>query len=263
MKEQPLPRILKWSCHQTLVSQPVFSFVYPDASPRQHALQRACAMPDTPRADLSLTSLTLFQPYQPPVADPPTADERRIVHHYRTLRARIHDGPFYTVLGSDVRISKSRPNGGRSPAAAHFDPFEGQPTYTQRYKPKRNTLPRLSTRPFVKQFFPHDLWNTIDPSDRSHVKRTLHISTRTRLDKLLANEDDEENNPGENVDPDDADKDPDEERDDEEKEEDDDPDQFNEEDEDEDDDYNAEQYFEGGDDEDYGDEGGGGGDDDY
>ena len=39
------------------------------------------------------------QPYQPPVAEPPTADEKRIVHHLRTLRARIHDGPFYTILG--------------------------------------------------------------------------------------------------------------------------------------------------------------------
>jgi len=223
-------------------------------------------MPDSPRDNVSITSLTLFQPYQPPVADPPNAEERRIVHHYRTLRARIHDGPFYTILGSDVRISKSRPNGGRSPVAAHFDPFEGQPTYTQKYKRKRNTLPRLSTRPFVKHFFPNELWSTIDPSDRGHVKKTLHISTRTRLDKLLANEDDEDRAAAdEDVDLDDPEKNPDEEKneDDEDKEDDADPDQFDEEDEDDDDDYNAEQYFEGGDDEDYGDDGGGGGDDDY
>lgn len=89
--------------------------------------------------------LTLFEPIQPPIAEPPSAEEKRIVHHYRTLRARIHDGPLYTVLGDNVRISKT---GRHSPPAAHFDPFEGQPTYTQRYKRKRNTLPRLSTRPF-------------------------------------------------------------------------------------------------------------------
>jgi DNA-directed RNA polymerase III subunit RPC7 len=89
--------------------------------------------------------LTLFKPIIPPLAEPPSADEKRAVHHYRTLRARIHDGPLYSVIGDNVRVSKS---GRRSPPAAHFDPFEGQPTYTQRYKRKKNTLPDLSKRPF-------------------------------------------------------------------------------------------------------------------
>jgi len=90
--------------------------------------------------------LTFFQPIAPPVAEPPSADEKRVIYHYRTLRARIHDGPLYAVLDANARISKK--GRARSPAAAHFDPFEGQPTYTQRYKKKRNTLPTLSTRPF-------------------------------------------------------------------------------------------------------------------
>ncbi|CAD0044984.1 unnamed protein product [Aureobasidium pullulans] len=29
--------------------------------------------------------------------------ERSLVHHYRTLRARIHDGPFYAILSSSAR----------------------------------------------------------------------------------------------------------------------------------------------------------------
>lgn len=91
--------------------------------------------------------LNLFssQPVQPPIAEPPSAEERRVVHHYRTLRARIHDGPFYAILDSNARVSKS---GHRTPPTAHFDPFEGQQTYTQRFTRKKNTLPRLSTRPF-------------------------------------------------------------------------------------------------------------------
>lgn len=89
--------------------------------------------------------LSPTQPIPPPIAEPPSSYEKRIVAHYRTLRARIHDGPFYTVLDSSARISKT---GQRSPPAAHFDPFDGRPTYSQRFVRKRNTLPRLSTRPF-------------------------------------------------------------------------------------------------------------------
>ena len=69
----------------------------------------------------------------------------------------------------------------------------------------------------MKHLFPEELLSTIDPSDRGHVKKTLHISTRTRLDKLLANEDDEDRAGGEeDVDLDDADKNPDEEKNDDE-----------------------------------------------
>ncbi|GAB7350618.1 hypothetical protein MBLNU459_g1184t1 [Dothideomycetes sp. NU459] len=204
--------------------------------------------------------LNLFslQPIQPPVAEPPTAEERRVVYHYRTLRARIHDGPFYAILDSNARVSKS---GHRTPPAAHFDPFEGQQTYTQRFMRKKNTLPRLSTRPFVKEFFPRELWATIAPNDASSIKKSLHISTRTKLDKFnVADYDDEAENDPDN--PDGDDDNADENKDDEDKEDEEDPDQFDEDDEDDGDDYNAEQYFDGGDDEGDYDEGGGG-DDDY
>ena len=214
-----------------------------------------------------------LQPYQPAVAEPPTAEEKRIVHHLRTLRARIHDGPFYTILGDNVRVVKTgRTRPQPPPAAAHFDAFEGQPTWTQRYRRKRNTLPKLSSRPFAKDFFPRELWSTIDPSDQTHVKKTLRISTRTRLDRYLANSElygDEEGRPAEDVEeneePEKGAEDEAEEKvaeGEEGRDEDADPDQFDEDDEDDDDDYNAEQYFEGGDDDDYGDDGGGGGGDD-
>lgn len=211
-------------------------------------------------------NLSLFtQPIQPPIAEPPSHEERRIVNHFRTLRSRIHDGPFYTILDSTARISKS---GRRSPAAAHFNPFEGAQTYSQRFVKKKNTLPRLSTRPFVKDLFPRELHATIDPTTAPNAKKSLHLHTRTRDEKLWsafksaagADEDDAEAGAqdDENVDEDEegGNKD-DEDREDE------DPDQFDEEDEDEGDDYNAEQYFDGGDDDDMGADEGGGGDEDY
>lgn len=161
--------------------------------------------------------------------------------------------------------------GYRSPPAAHFDPFEGAPTYSQRFVRKRNTLPRLSTRPFVKEFFPPELWTTLDPGATSGgangtTKKSLQLYTKTKADRwaALANAGDEDEGgdgaADEEVDEEEGDaaaKEGDEEKEDE------DPDQFDEDDEDMDDDYNAENYFDGGDDDDFGGDEGGGGEDDY
>ncbi|KEQ65935.1 uncharacterized protein M437DRAFT_41204 [Aureobasidium melanogenum CBS 110374] len=176
-----------------------------------------------------------FPPIQPPIADPPSLHERQIVSHYRTLRARIHDGPFYAILDSSARVHKS---GKKSPVSAHYDPFESMPTYSQRYTKKKNTLPKLSSRPFVKSFFPEELWAIIEPGSveaGQQKRKVLNLSTRTRLDRFDTELDDEE----------DADADE------------------GEEDKDDNDDYNAEQYFDGGDDDDFGGDDGGGDGDDY
>ncbi|KEQ69851.1 hypothetical protein M436DRAFT_54874 [Aureobasidium namibiae CBS 147.97] len=176
-----------------------------------------------------------FPPIQPPIADPPSIFERQLVSHYRTLRARIHDGPFYAILDSSARVHKS---GKKTPPTAHYDPFESMPTYSQRYTKKKNTLPKLSSRPFVKSFFPEELWAIVEPGSTAGVtKKSLNLSTRTRLDRFDADIEDEEDEE--------------------------DPDQFDEDDEDDNDDYNAEQYFDGGDDDEFGGDDGGGDGDDY
>ncbi|KAG9518957.1 hypothetical protein KCU71_g8567, partial [Aureobasidium melanogenum] len=197
-----------------------------------------------------------FPPIQPPIADPPSLYERQIVSHYRTLRARIHDGPFYAILDSSARVHKS---GKKSPVSAHYDPFESMPTYSQRYTKKKNTLPKLSSRPFVKSFFPEELWAIIEPGsvEAGQKRKVLNLSTRTRLDRFDTELDDEED-----ADADEAGDEDKVEGEDEDKEEED-PDQFDEDDEDDNDDYNAEQYFDGGDDDDFGGDDGGGDGDDY
>lgn len=78
-----------------------------------------------------------------PYAPPPRRSEKIEVARYRSLRARIHEGPLYTVLGASARIGKSAP-----PPAAVFDPFEGMPTYAQKYKKQRRRMPRLDSRPY-------------------------------------------------------------------------------------------------------------------
>ncbi|KAF4550922.1 Hypothetical protein D9617_15g042750 [Elsinoe fawcettii] len=203
-----------------------------------------------------------FPPLEPPVARPPDPAERASVHHYRTLRARIHDGPFYCILDPSARVSKSRRARDRTPPTALFNPFEEQPTYAQRFKKQRNHLPNLHKRPFVKEYFPQELWDTIGVSVKG--QKTHQLSRVVNIDKWAdapEEEDVKEENAEEEGEEDKEERPEDEDKEDDE--EDKDPDQFDEDDEDEDDDYNAEQYFEGGDDDDYGDEGGGGGEDDY
>lgn len=87
--------------------------------------------------------LRIVQTYDPPPPKPLTRTERLQVAHYRSFRDRIHEGPLYSVLGDNVRVGKH----GAS-AAAQFDPFEGMPTYSMKYKKKRRRLPKLDTRPY-------------------------------------------------------------------------------------------------------------------
>ena len=86
------------------------------------------------------------QPEKTPRPNPPRRNEKIQVARYRTLRDRIHDGPIYTVLGHGVRVGKALP-----PAAATFNPFEDQPTYSsQKFRKHRHKLPQLHTRPYGK-----------------------------------------------------------------------------------------------------------------
>ncbi|KAI9731780.1 MAG: hypothetical protein M1834_004569 [Cirrosporium novae-zelandiae] len=184
--------------------------------------------------------------------NPPSKLEKLQISNYRSWRAKIHEGPFYTVLGENFRVQKSR-----SAKPATFDPFEGMPTYTVRYKKKRRTLPRLSARNYVMEFFPEELLSTLDPkyhlSDQNGNQNGISNHTaKTKKEKnpLFFGEDEDEASP--------EDEQEDEQGDNEEMVEND----FEEDEDDMADDYNAEQYFDGG--EDAGDDfdgGGGGGDD--
>lgn len=70
-----------------------------------------------------------------------TTFERAQVNHYRAIRQQIHDGPLHAVLGENARVGKSRKR-----EAATFNPFEGMPTYTQKYKTTLRELPRFDLR---------------------------------------------------------------------------------------------------------------------
>ena len=93
-----------------------------------------------------LHELNDFQEYRITLPKPLTKDERIQVAQFRSLRHRIHDGPFYTVLGDNVRVGKAGEKGKN--IAAHFDPFEGMPTYSQRYTRKKRRIPKLDHRPY-------------------------------------------------------------------------------------------------------------------
>ncbi|KAI9747241.1 MAG: hypothetical protein M1835_002172, partial [Candelina submexicana] len=126
--------------------------------------------------------------------------ERQQIAHYRHLRARVHEGPLYAVLGENVRVGKTQ----ALSAAAQRDPFESMPRYSDKYKKKTRRIPRLDTRPYVLKFFPKELWSTLDPahaiqngtSPPSSRKKRLKISTSNAVyllddpDTLEGEEDD-------------------------------------------------------------------------
>ncbi|OJD18210.1 hypothetical protein AJ78_01768 [Emergomyces pasteurianus Ep9510] len=102
----------------------------------------------------------LFPKYSVPVARVLKEEERTQVDYYRRLRETIHDGPYYTVLSAPP---SSQRGGAMAARKAQFDPFQGMATYGQRYLKKTRTLPKLSGRPYVMNFFPKELWSTLDP----------------------------------------------------------------------------------------------------
>ncbi|KAK6532733.1 hypothetical protein TWF281_006909 [Arthrobotrys megalospora] len=213
-----------------------------------------------------------FPDYAIPFQDPLTSTERIHVARFRDHREKVHSGPLYTVLGKRKGLE---------------DPFEDVVTYSaKKYHRQKRKVPKLDSRPYVFEFFPVELWETMDSSyaatgDRSVVisgkkeKKRLLISSlntdlpngghhddksdgsdeedeekekekKSVLAKLMSHKDEEDDGLG------DDDEDDDEDKEDEGEEEDDYQD-------DEDGDYNAEQYFDDGDGEvDYGDDDGGG-----
>ncbi|KAK8201136.1 DNA-directed RNA polymerase III, subunit Rpc31 [Phyllosticta paracitricarpa] len=199
--------------------------------------------------------LTICKPRAPPMAPPPRRNEKAAVARYRALRERIHEGPLYTVLGDTSRVTKNR----GTQTTDQSNPFESMPTYTQKYKKQRRTIPRLDTRPYVESFFPTELWATLDPlkkdganAEARKKRKKLQVALSTKLSRL---EQLEEDGSFGHDDDEDMDKDDDEDKVEEEQ------DVDFEEDEEDNDDYNAEQYFENGEDDDYGgDDPGGDGD---
>jgi len=95
---------------------------------------------------LPATSLIDFQDYKISTPRPLTVKEKIQIAHFRSLRESIHNGPLYTILGENLRVTKpgDRPN---KPAAS-FNAFEGMPKYSQRYTKKRRMIPKLDTRPY-------------------------------------------------------------------------------------------------------------------
>ncbi|KAL9023204.1 MAG: hypothetical protein Q9196_007339 [Gyalolechia fulgens] len=155
----------------------------PKAKPRRKAAGRAdggykiagTVVPWDPDIDLDRPTPTpLFPSYKPTLPAPLSGAEKAQVAAFRSLRARIHEGPFYTTLDTDARVGKRNIKA----SAATFDPFEGMPTYSQKYMKKRRRLPKLSARPYVLKYFPRELWPTLDPKNHkpssSTTSATVH-----------------------------------------------------------------------------------------
>lgn len=98
------------------------------------------------KTTLSVRRLTYIQEYHPTLPKPLSKDEKIQIARFRSLRANIHEGPLYTVIGDNVRVGKPTAS-----SAAVFDPFEGMPTYSQKYTKRRRRIPKLDTRPYGTQ----------------------------------------------------------------------------------------------------------------
>ena len=81
---------------------------------------------------------------------PLSTEEKIQVARFRALREEIHNGPLYTVLGDNVKVTKPGTKGGF--ATPQFNAFESMQTYSQRYKQKKRRVPKLDTRSYGVYF---------------------------------------------------------------------------------------------------------------
>ena len=98
-----------------------------------------------------------------PVPRPLSENEKDSVSSFQALRTAVHEGPLYTASRKDkTRTAGGMPmktygedqyndqfSGGRG-KKEDIDPFNGVPTYEQKYESKKRVVPQLSGRPFSK-----------------------------------------------------------------------------------------------------------------
>ncbi|KAL9611236.1 MAG: hypothetical protein Q9167_004119 [Letrouitia subvulpina] len=101
----------------------------------------------------------LFPDYKATTPKPLTKAEKTQVACLLSFRTRLHQGPYYTVIGDDSHVGKLAPS-----SSAVADLFEGTPTYGLKYVSRPRRLPKLDSRPYVMKFFPKELWSTLDPT---------------------------------------------------------------------------------------------------
>ncbi|KAF2801553.1 uncharacterized protein BDZ99DRAFT_219249 [Mytilinidion resinicola] len=113
---------------------------------------------------LNWQPIKLFPDVEATIAAPPTADELRTVYHSRRIREMRRAGPFWAT--GDLNKRAGRGAGGRDEKGNDtFNAFTGMDTYSKKYVPKKRVLPDMKSYPFVKEFFPKELWDVMGISD--------------------------------------------------------------------------------------------------
>ena len=133
--------------------------------------------------------------YKPPIAPNLTPDEARCVASLVAFRRAFHNSPLYThrhitsemmttaaaSAGTSTTTTLSDPVPrmyGQAQVNARYgvknratlDPFLAVPMYSHRFVDESRALPELKGRPYAKDFFPEELWATLDGKDKGGPK---------------------------------------------------------------------------------------------
>ncbi|KAF2871954.1 DNA-directed RNA polymerase III, subunit Rpc31 [Massariosphaeria phaeospora] len=213
--------------------------------------------------EIKKTPAERFPKRDPPLAPPATPAERATVQHMLAARDRMHEGPFYTILGDGRKNGLKRKANEPAPTETSlFNPFTDNHTYTSKYFKVRRRAPKLDTHPFVVEFFPEELRSVLgnqdnaanDPNQKRKVLTVTKHSAMTAIDRMIKTEEGRTEQAARDEDEADEEADEEELAEDEDK-----PDAVEEDDnwsavstdsEESGDDYNAEQYFDNGEDDD-------------
>lgn len=119
--------------------------------------------------------LPLLQNVETTITAPPTAAERRSFYHANRLREMRRAGPFYATGDLSKRPSRNAVMTGRVGKAQvgndSSNPFTSMETYSSKYNKKTRVLPDLKSYPFIKEFFPRELWDVMGIADEESEKK--------------------------------------------------------------------------------------------
>ena len=128
--------------------------------------------------------------YRPPIAPTLTPSEARRVASLVAFRRAFHNTPLYTHRHIPSEMTTASAGGastlsdpvprmyGQAQVNARYgvknratlDPFLAVPMYSHRFVDESRALPELKGRPYAKDFFPEELWATLDGKDKGGPK---------------------------------------------------------------------------------------------
>ncbi|KAL9618311.1 MAG: hypothetical protein Q9160_006961 [Pyrenula sp. 1 TL-2023] len=124
-------------------------------------------------------------PIKLPQPKPFTESEQNAIYWHQEFRNSMRDSPLFTDLDPGIVTNDE----GKANARVGIDPFEAIGTYGQKYAKSERKFPDFSRGSYALEFFPFELWSTIDPERKQAVWKTVSKGGKQKLNRRRKQDD--------------------------------------------------------------------------